>query len=83
MPDSFTGRYWLTFDGVTGQEPLIYRMSKEFDVVFNIKQANIGRDVAIMALELQGDEKTVHEALAWLESHKVRVAPLEMTILEG
>jgi len=83
VADVFKGRYWLTFDAITGQEPLIYRMSKEYDVIFNIKQANIGRDVAIMALELDGKEETVKAAIAWLEAHAVRVDPLEMNMIEG
>jgi len=38
-----TQRFWLTFDGDSSRKPLIYEMSRNFDVVFNFQPANLGK----------------------------------------
>ncbi len=80
---AFTGRYWLNFSGPSATEPLVHDMSKQFDVVFNIRQATIHATGGIMAIELSGERKTVKDAIGWLEGKGVAVEPVEINTIEG
>jgi ABC-type methionine transport system ATPase subunit len=78
-----TQRFWLTFDGDSSRKPLIYEMSKAFDVVFNIRNASVTPSVGIIALELVGDREEIKKAVVWFESHNVQVEPVEINTIEG
>ena len=78
-----TQRFWLTFDGDSSKQPLICQMSKEFDVVFNIRNASVTPTIGIIALELEGDREVIKKAVAWLESNGVQVEPVEINTIEG
>ena len=54
-----TQRFWLTFNGESSRKPLIYEMSKNFDVVFNIRNASVTPTIGIIALELEGDREVI------------------------
>jgi ABC-type methionine transport system ATPase subunit len=78
-----TQRFWLTFDGDSSRKPLIYEMSKKFEVIFNIRNASVTPTVGIIALELEGDREVMKKAVAWLESQGVQVEPVEINTIEG
>ncbi len=79
----FKGRYWLNFDASRSTQPLIYQMGKKFDLMFNIRQATVGEDFGIMAVELEGERDTVKAAIVWLEEQGVKVEPVEINTIEG
>lgn len=79
----FTGRYWLNFSGPSATEPLVYEMSKQFDVIFNIRQATIHATGGIMAIELTGERQIVKDAITWLEGKGILVEPVEINTIEG
>ena len=83
MLQTFTGRYWLTFDVQKGQEPVLYQMSRKFDVVFNIRQATMNHAMCLMALELSGKESLINEVLEWFKAQGVQVDPIEISTIEG
>jgi ABC-type methionine transport system ATPase subunit len=78
-----TQRFWLTFDGESSRKPLIYEMSKEFDVVFNIRNASVTPTIGIIALELEGERDVIKQAVAWFETNGVQVEPVEINTIEG
>ena len=78
-----TQRFWLTFDGESSRKPLIYEMSKKFEVVFNIRNASVTPTIGIIALELDGDREEIKKAVIWLESNDVQVEPVEINTIEG
>jgi ABC-type methionine transport system ATPase subunit len=78
-----TQRFWLTFNGESSRKPLIYEMSKNFDVVFNIRNASVTPTIGIIALELEGDREVIKKAVVWLENHGVQVEPVEINTIEG
>jgi ABC-type methionine transport system ATPase subunit len=78
-----TQRFWLTFDGESSRKPLIYQMSKQFDVVFNIRNASVTPTIGVIALEFEGDREVIKKAVAWFESHGVQVEPVEINTIEG
>jgi ABC-type methionine transport system ATPase subunit len=78
-----THRFWLTFNEESNRKPLICEMAREFDLVFNIRNASVTPTVGIIALELEGERQVLKNAVAWLESHGVQVEPVEINTIEG
>ncbi len=74
---------WLTFDGDSSRKPLIYEMSRKFEVVFNIRNASVTASIGIIALELNGDREEIKKAVAWFEANGVQVEPVEINTIEG
>jgi ABC-type methionine transport system ATPase subunit len=66
-------RFHLTFPRHLIDEPLIYRLGREFGVVTNIRRANVEEDVAWVILELSGPAEEVGRAVAWLAERGVDV----------
>jgi len=76
-------RYWLTFPAERAKRPLIWELSKIFDLVFDIRSANVTDKVGIIALELTGDQKILAAAVKWLRKNRVEVDPIELDVVEG
>ena len=76
-------RYWLTFDPETGKKPLLYLMSKKFDVEFNVRSASADRGVCVMALEFTGPHEKIDEVVQWFTKQGVQVEPVEINTIEG
>jgi len=49
-------RLRLTFPTELIQEPIVYRLVKDFDLVINIRRADVKADHGWIALDLEGDE---------------------------
>lgn len=75
-------RVYLTYQKDLVKEPLIYKMSKLFDVAFNIRTASISDDIGIIALELDGDDGEIAKALDFFKDEGVTVEPIELDIVE-
>lgn len=78
-----TRRVHLTFQGQLADEPAIWTMSQQFDLVFNIRQADLEDGFGWIMLELTGEEQKLAEALRWLEERGVLVAPIEQDVVAG
>lgn len=70
-------RFHLTLPQHLAQEPVIYRMGKEFELVTNIRRANIEDRLAWVILEVEGEEPTILEAVSWLIDQGVQVDRLD------
>ncbi len=78
-----TRRIRFTFEGDAVQEPVIYLVGREFDVVTNIRMADVERDFGWVVLELDGDHDEIDRALDWVASKGVRVDPVAGDVVEG
>jgi len=77
MPQS-TRKCWLTFEGGCQDQPCIWQMSQKFpNVVFDVRQASVGKAIGIIALKFTGDENEIQAAIEYLESLGVKVDPIE------
>lgn len=76
-------RVHLTFQGQLADEPAIWTMSQQFNLVFNIRQADLADGFGWIMLELDGDNQKLGEALRWLEDKGVIVAPIEQDVVAG
>ena len=59
------------------QEPIIYTLAKRFDVVVNIRRADIRETTGWVIMEVKGTEQRLDEARRHLEGLGVRVDDLE------
>jgi ABC-type methionine transport system ATPase subunit len=75
-------RVRLTFPSDLVREPLIGQLVSRFDVLPNIRRADVSDDLGWIVCELDGDAERVAEAIAWMEQAGVDVEPLDQP-LEG
>ena len=73
----------FTFPEELTKEPIIYKLGIKFNVVTNIRRADITAHKGWVVLELEGAEKDIERGLAWVESTGVRVDPVVGDIIEG
>ena len=72
-----TARFHLTFPQHLISEPVIHRIGRDFDLVTNIRRANIDEVHGWVILEMQGDDEQIARAIAWLAGQGVQVDRLE------
>ena len=70
-------RIKFTFPPDLVNQPLIYKMGKQFGVVTNIRRANLSHDRGWVILEVQGAAEDVETSLAGARSQGVHVEPVE------
>ena len=66
-------RLHLTFPEHVIQEPIVYRLGKDFGLVTNIRRANIDERAGWVILEVGGEEDAVAMAVAWLTDQGIEV----------
>jgi ABC-type methionine transport system ATPase subunit len=77
-------RVYLNFDQGAVTEPVIWKLAKEFDVVSNIRMAEVKEGMGLVGLEIEGDTDVVEASIKWLESQDgVHVEPIEQNVIEG
>ena len=76
-------RVYLSFSEKTVRDPLIWKLSREFDVVTNIRTAEVREHMGLVGLEIEGKTEVVETAIKWLEDQGVHVEPIEQNIIEG
>ena len=76
-------RVHLTFPENLVQEPIIYNLGKQFDIVTNIRRANVEDNFGWVILELDGDETSLDKGLRYLEDRGVQVNTIAGDVVEG
>jgi ABC-type methionine transport system ATPase subunit len=59
------------------QEPVLFRMVRQFDVMPNIRRARVTDTVGEIALELEGEPENLERGVQFLKEQGVQVEPLE------
>ncbi len=72
----------FTFPTELIKEPIIFDLGVKFKVVPNIRRADISEAKGWVVLELEGKEKDIKAAIAWLTSKGIRVTPVTVDIME-
>jgi len=65
------------------KEPVIYHLSHKFEVVTNIRRADVTENRGWVVLELEGEDKEIEAGIAWVRDKGVRVDPIVGDIVEG
>lgn len=64
----------LTFPEHLIQEPVLYQLGRELDVVPNITRANVEERFAWVIVEVEGAQASVDAAVAWLRERDIEVS---------
>ena len=66
-------RVMLTFPEELLSEPIIYTISQQFNLVTNIRQADITEERGWIILEIDGKDEDIEAGITWAISKGVRV----------
>ncbi len=73
-----TRKCWLTFESGKQNQPCLWKMTRKYpDVVFDIRQASVQKDIGIMAVLFEGEDDQIDAALKYLVELGVKVDPVE------
>ncbi|MCL4473461.1 MAG: NIL domain-containing protein [Actinobacteria bacterium] len=72
-----TQRLELTFPEKLIKKPIIYELVRDFNVIPNIRRANVDENFGWMVLELSGDDERLEKAFKHLQDIGVEVEYLE------
>jgi ABC-type methionine transport system ATPase subunit len=72
----------ITFPEEKIKEPVIYQIGKEYNVITNIRKADVTEKTGWVDLELIGEPKEVERAVAGLKKKGVKVDLIERNIIE-
>ena len=75
-------RLKLIFGPSLVKEPVIYQLAKQFELVTNIRRADVTRDEGWVLLEVTGEPDELERGVAYLESRGVKVEPAEGDLVE-
>ena len=74
-------RIVLKFPHKLVDQPIVYRIVKDFDLEFNILKASVTpKEEGLMVLEIKGENRNLEKALKYLKSIGVVVQPLSKDI---
>jgi hypothetical protein len=63
--------------------PIIYELGKNFNLITNIRRADVTADRGWVVLEVDGDLQEIERGIEWVSAKGVRVDPVEGDIVEG
>ena len=72
----------VTFPEQKIKDPVIYQIGKEYNVITNIRKADVTEKTGWVDLELTGDPKEIERAVQGLKNKGVIVDPIERNIIE-
>jgi hypothetical protein len=62
---------------------MVYELGKKFEIVTNIRRADVREDMGWVVLELEGDDAEIENGLEWVASTGVRIDPVVGDVVEG
>jgi hypothetical protein len=74
-------RVKFTFPPEQIKEPVIWEVGKRFDLITNIRRADVTSDIAWAILELEGESAT--SSAGWWVTERSSASTIEDSILEG
>ena len=75
-------RLKLIFGPALVKEPVIYQLGRKFEIVTNIRRADVTKDQGWVLLEVSGQPDELDRGVAYLESQGVKVEPAEGDLVE-
>jgi hypothetical protein len=75
-------RLKLIFGRSLVTEPVIYQLGKQFEIVTNIRRADVAHEQGWVLLEVTGEPDELDRGVAYLESRGVAVEPAEGDVVE-
>jgi ABC-type methionine transport system ATPase subunit len=75
-------RLKLIFSPSLVKEPVIYQLGRKFEIVTNIRRADVSKDQGWVLLEVTGESEELDRGVGYLESRGVKVEPAEGDLVE-
>ena len=75
-------RFHIRFPEEKIKEPIIYQIGREFQIVTNIRRADVRETIGWMDVELSGDTAEIERAVDGLRKKGVLVDPIELNVVE-
>lgn len=75
-------RIKLIFGTALVKEPVIYHLGRKFEIVTNIRRADVSKDHGWVLLEVSGEDAELERGVEYLESCGVKVEPAEGDLVE-
>ena len=76
-------RLFVSFPEELADRPMIYEVVKRFDVVPNIRRANVEQHSGWVILELTGSQEELDRSIGYLEEVGCTVNTMEGDVIEG
>lgn len=64
------------------KEPVTFQMAKKFDVIPNIRRANVTETIGELILDLEGEEENIKKGIEYLTKLGIKVEPIVGDIIE-
>ena len=76
-------RVKFTFPPDLVTQAIIYQLGHKFEVVTNIRRADVQENMGWVVLELEGADAEIKKGVNWVSSLGVRVDPVSGDVIEG
>ena len=76
-------RLWLMYPPKLITDPVVWQLSRKFNVITNVRQASVTDEIGVVCLELEGPRAEIKGAIKWLERMGINVEPVEINVLES
>lgn len=76
-------RLHLTFPEGLIRDPIIWRLGRQYDIITNIRRANVEESVGWVILEVEGTEEALDQGVGWMEEMGVQVDRLSGDVVES
>ncbi len=73
----------LTFPEQLIKDPIIWRLGRQYDIITNIRRANVEESVGWVILEVEGTEEALDQGINWMREMGVQVDRLDSDALES
>ena len=75
-------KFYLTYPSALIKEPIVYLLGKKFEIITNIRGANVSNEMGLLALEVEGTASEIDKAVTWLRAQGITVEPIEKNVIE-
>jgi L-aspartate semialdehyde sulfurtransferase ferredoxin len=76
-------RVMFTFPSEMITQPVIYNLGHKFNVITNIRRAEVTEDHGWVVLELEGTDQAVKDGLDWVRSLGVQISSMDGDVIAG
>jgi hypothetical protein len=70
-------RVKLVYPSALQDQPILYRLIKDFDLATNIRRASVGVDEAWLIVDIEGESESIQLALHWAKGQGIQVQEVE------
>jgi len=76
-------RVKFTFPPDLVTQAIIYQLGHKYQIVTNIRRADVRENMGWVVLELEGEEGEIERGIDWVSTLGVRVDPVSGDVIDG